>query len=56
MFFEHIFQTPTFLTVFALFPAFYTFQVFLRLFAIFSSMSALILSTMKKFLKITTLF
>ena len=28
MFFEHIFQTPTFLTVFALFPAFSASQVF----------------------------
>ena len=56
MFFEHIFRTPTFLTVFARFAAFYTSQVFLRLFAIFLSLSALILSTMKKFLKVTTLF
>ena len=49
MFFEHIFQTPTFLTLFARFAAFYTSQVFLRLFAIFSSISAIILSTMKIF-------
>ena len=28
MFFEHIFQTPTFLTVFAIFTAFSTSQVF----------------------------
>ena len=51
MFFEHIFQTPTFLTLFARFAAFYTSQVFLRLFAIFLSLSALILRTVKIFLK-----
>ena len=56
MFFEHIFQTLAFLSVFAIFTAFSTSQVFLRLFAIFLSISAIILSTMKKFLEVTTLF
>ena len=56
MFFEHIFRTLAFLTVFTLFTAFYTFQVFGDSQRFFLSISALILSTMKKFLKVTTLF
>ena len=49
MFFEHIFQTLTFLSVFARFTAFSTSQVFFATLCDFLSISALILSTMEIF-------